>query len=248
MDLVSQYQHQYRWRSWQQAYELLPPLGNSRVLDLGCAIGDQSRDLAARGAQVLGIDGNAELVGHARAHRIAGATFEVGDIRSPTTVGLFDGIWASFVAAYFPSFPDVLARWRALLRPGGWIALTEVCGMFEHSPLPAASRKLLDSYVCESREVGRYDFDMGSGLNAYLEDGGFKVEVSHVLPDRELSFAGAADADVLQAWTSRLERMRLLRERALHEVPSFQQDLVACLSSPSHTTDCRVHFCVGRMA
>src|SRR6187402_502180 len=142
MDLASQYESQYRWRSWQQAYELLPPLVNARVLDLGCAIGDQSRDLALRGAQVLGIDANAELIAHARSRGIAGATLEVGDIRTPIVDGLYDGIWASFVAAYFSRLPEVLAHWRTLLKPGGWIALTEVAAMFEHSPLPEASRTL----------------------------------------------------------------------------------------------------------
>jgi trans-aconitate methyltransferase len=246
MDLASQYDLQYQWRSWQQAYALLPPLAGARVLDLGCAVGSQARDLATRGALVLGIDANSELVARARSRQIPGASFELGDIGSPKVEGSYDGIWASFVAAYFPRLAGRLALWRTLLRPGGWIALTEVAGMFEHEPLPMEVRNLLAGYVRESCEAGRYDFDMGSKLAGHLEEAGFRVEAARTLADRELSFAGPADADVLQGWKERLARMRLLQARARLEAPAFERDFLACLSSPAHTTRCLVHFCVAR--
>jgi len=248
MDLVRQYERQYRWRSWPLAYAALPALEGARVLDLGCAVGDQSRDLAARGAQVVGIDSDEQLLACARSRGIPGAVFQPGDIRDPQVAGPFDGIWASFVPAYFPDLVPVLAKWRALLRPGGWIALTEVAGMFAHAPLPAASRTLLDAYVREGLEAGRYDFDMGGKLAAHLEAAGFDVESSRILPDRELSFAGPADAEVLQAWDERFVRMRLLRARAAEAGVALQEEFLCCLASPGHATDCRVHFCLARRA
>jgi SAM-dependent methyltransferase len=246
MDLASQYERQYRWRSWHQAYEALPSLSGARVLDLGCSIGDQSRDLAALGASVLGMDADEQLLACARSRRIPGAMFALGDIRNPEMEGSFDGIWASFVAAYFPDLPSVLANWRNLLRPGGWIALTEGSGLFAHEPLAPGARALLDSYAREGYEDGRYDFDMGSKLQRHLAIAGFRVEATHLLSDRELSFMGAADPDVLQAWSERLARMRLLQERARQLYPSLQEDFLRCLSSPDHTTECRVHFCLAR--
>lgn len=136
MDLAEQYRRQYDWRAWADAYDALPELAGARVLDLGCAVGDQAAELARRGAQVVGVDGNEQLLALARSQEIEGADFHVGDLRDPQVGDGFDGIWASFVAAYFPDFGPVLARWSELLRPGGWIALTEVSGLFEHDPMP----------------------------------------------------------------------------------------------------------------
>lgn len=246
MSLVHQYERQYRWRSWQQAYAALPPLAGSHVLDLGCAIGDQSRDLAALGARVLAIDADEQLLAHASSRGIPGASFALGDIRAPAVQAPFDGIWASFVPAYFPDLAPVLSRWRNVLRPGGWIALTEVSGLFAHEPLSSGARTLLGAYARESREAGRYDFDMGSKLASHLAAGGWEVEVDRILPDRELAFTGAAEPDVLEAWAGRLARMRLLQERASQACPSLQEEFLRCLSSPEHATGCRVHFCLAR--
>jgi len=246
MELATQYGRQYSWRSWQQAYQALPPLNGARVLDLGCAIGDQSRDLTSRGAQVVGVDADECLIAHARSRQIPGAVFNLGDVRDPGLDGKFDGIWASFLPAYFPDFAPVLARWRGLLHPGGWIALTEVCGLFSHEPLAAGARGLLDSYVRDAFGAGRYDFGMGGKLAAYLKAAGFKIEVERILPDRELSFTGPAGPDVLEAWAERLARMTLLQERARRECPSLKEEWLRCLSAADHSTDCRVHFCIAR--
>jgi SAM-dependent methyltransferase len=246
MDLALQYERQYTWRSWAAAYAALPSLAGTRVLDLGCSIGDQARDLAARGARVVGIDADARLLAVARARGIPGAVFHVGDVREPDVQGPFDGVWASFVAAYFPDLEPVLRTWRTLLRPGGWIALTEVDGLFAHAPLPENVRLLLQAYEREAFDAGWYDFNMGHRLGEALSAAGFEGVSHHVLVDRELSFKGCADGDVLQAWGRRLERMRLLQERACVAQVPLQEALLACLTSPAHTTACQVHFWLAR--
>lgn len=248
MDLAAQYTRQYRWRAWPLAYEALPSLAGARVLDLGCAIGDQSRDLAARGAEVVGIDADESLLAWARSRAIPGAVFEHGDVREPPVQGLFDGIWASFVPAYFPDLHPVLSRWRELLRPGGWIALTEASGLFDHQPLPAEISDLLDAYAREAREAGRHDFGIGGKLADPLARAGFAVQAQRILPDRELSFTGAADPDVLQAWSERLARMRLLQDRARQANLPLREEFLRCLASPDHGTGCRVHFCLATRA
>lgn len=246
MDLADQYARQYRWRSWQQALGALPFVSGARILDLGCAVGDQSQDLASLGGLVVGVDADEGLIAYARARAIEGAMFMSGDVRDPPVEGPFDGIWASFVAAYFPDFLPVLEKWRSLLRPGGWIALTEVSGLFAHEPLSVDAHRLLRAYAREAREAGRYDFDMGSRLEEYLLAAGFVMETHLVLPDRELSFAGAADPGVVQAWTDRLARMPRLQARARQSNVPLQEEFLRCLTSSAHTTECRVHYCVAR--
>jgi hypothetical protein len=53
MDLVEEYKRQFGWRSWKPIFYALPPLVGTTVLDLGCSIGDQARELSARGARML---------------------------------------------------------------------------------------------------------------------------------------------------------------------------------------------------
>ncbi|MCA9636992.1 MAG: hypothetical protein KC420_13280, partial [Myxococcales bacterium] len=54
--LGEQYSRQYAWRRWDAILDRLGPIAGQVVLDLGCAIGDQSAALAARGARVIGVD------------------------------------------------------------------------------------------------------------------------------------------------------------------------------------------------
>ena len=106
-------------------------------------------ELAGRGARVLGVDGNAELVAAAQGRGIAGARFLTADLREleRELEAPVDGIWCSFAAAYFVDLERVLAAWRELLVPGGWIALTEVDDMFAHGPVRARTAELYTTFL-----------------------------------------------------------------------------------------------------
>jgi trans-aconitate methyltransferase len=148
MSLADEYKRQARWRDWEAVLRLLPLRAGERVLDLGCALGDQSAMLAARGAQVVGVDANAELLAQADRRAIPGANFVQADAADVSGLGLdpVDGIWSSFTAAYFPDFGPVLASWLQLLRPGGWIALVEMDDLLGHEPLTQTSRLMVDAF------------------------------------------------------------------------------------------------------
>lgn len=72
MTLADEYLRQYRWRAWPRVYAVLPDLRDQTVLDIGCGVGDQAADLAARGAKVTGIDVNDELIARARSRHARG--------------------------------------------------------------------------------------------------------------------------------------------------------------------------------
>jgi 23S rRNA (uracil1939-C5)-methyltransferase len=66
-----------------RALRLLDPRPGERVADLFCGLGNFTLPLAARGAAVVGFEGNRELVGRARANAAANgliAQFEVADL------------------------------------------------------------------------------------------------------------------------------------------------------------------------
>ena len=111
MSLADDYGRQKSWRPWPEIYAALPPIEGQTVLDLGCNVGDQSAELAARGARVIGIDANEELLGVARSRGIVGVEFRHADLSSVSDFGVVaDGIWASFSPAFFTDLvPTVTA-------------------------------------------------------------------------------------------------------------------------------------------
>jgi SAM-dependent methyltransferase len=245
--LADQYRRQAAWRSWNRILDALPPLAGQTVLDLGCAIGDQAALLAARGARVLGIDANPELLAAARSREIPGASFREVDLRTFTGPGeSFDGLWCSFTAAYFPNLPSALKAWTTNLRPGGWIALTEVDDLFAHEPVHSETRRLLEAYEDESLAADRYDFRMGRRLVDHIRAAGLSVTQKLNLPDRELSFEGPALLEVLEAWRARFDRMQLLRKFCGARFELVRDDFLQCLGSVDHRASARVFACFGR--
>src|SRR5262245_55087882 len=141
--LATEYHRQLAWRSWLLALDSLPDLRGATVLDLGCGVGDVAAELVARGARVIGFDANEQLLAAARARGLPGAEFRTADLRALPDVGTtVDGVWGSFVPAYFPDLVPILRAWTRSLRPGGWLALTELDDLFGHAPLPPRAREL----------------------------------------------------------------------------------------------------------
>lgn len=246
MGLAQEYARQRAWRGFGPLLDALPDLAGARVLDLGCGIGDQAAELVARGARVVGYDGNSELLEAARARALTGAEFHQCDLAALPELGpLADGLWSSFVPAYFCDLAPRLVDWARRLRPGAWIALTEVDDLFAHEPLEVRWRDLLEAYVREARGAGRYDFRMGRRLPEELERAGFRIERRLELSDQEFGFDGPARPEVLEAWSRRFERMTLLRAACGESHPALVRDFLAALARPDHRSSARVRCCLA---
>ncbi len=236
----------FAWRAWATALDALPAVDGATILDLGCGVGDVAAELVARGARVIGIDGNEELLDAARARKLAGAEFRVGDLRAlPALDAPADGIWCSFTVAYFTDLPAVLAEWARSVKPGGWIALTEIDDLFAHEPLSDETRALLDGYADDSLTAGRYDFRMGRRLRDALESSGWTVTRSMTLADREFSCDGPADAGVLAGWRARLDGMRLLQDFCGPQAERVREEFLACLAIREHRSHSTVRCCIA---
>jgi SAM-dependent methyltransferase len=248
MTLADQYQQQHTWRSWAAIFDALPPLRGTTVLDLGCGVGDQAADLVAHGARVIGIDRDPALLRVARTKQLTGARFLRSDLRSLPDPGVaVDGLWCSFGAAYFPDLPAVLRPWLCHLRPGGWVATTEVHDLFAHQPLPAPSAALLEAYVGASLAAGRYDFRMGGKLRGYLEQCGLTVSKAWAIPDLELAFDGPAQPEVVLAWQARFARMARLQDFCGPRFHQVRDDFLAALMHADHVSQARVCCCIARL-
>lgn len=240
MSLARDYARQAAWRDWATAYSLLPPVVGKRILDFGCAIGDQAAALAGRGALVTGVDQNEDLLRVARGREIPDAEF-----RNALPEGVvFDGIWCSFAAAYLPDLTATLREWRAVLVPGGFVALVEVDDLFAHEPLAPRTVSVLTAFADSGPKRG-YDFRRGGALRESLEAAGYAVTVETTLADRELSFEGAADPTVLEAWQSRFDRLGGLHKFAGDEYPAIARDFLDALARPDHRSLTRVRMAIG---
>lgn len=246
MSIASEYRRQFGWRDWPLILAELPALDGQTVIDLGCGVGDLAAELVARGARVIACDMNEELLREARSRQLPKAEFRRVDLRSLPDLGVIaDGLWCSFLAAYFTDLDGVLATWAKNLVPGGWIALTEVDDLFGHEPLGGRTRALLSAYAEEGLAAGRYDFRMGRKLSDHLERAGFEVTKTLILEDRELAFSGPASPEVLDAWRSRFNRMKLLREFCGPDIDRVEEEFLTCLMRADHRSTAKVYSCIA---
>ena len=127
------YGEDFGQNSWLTADEWREIIGwtalgpGSRALDVGCGAGGPALHLAVTtGAQVLGIDSNADAV--ASANAMAGreglrslATFQHADaaLGLPVPDASIDAIVCIDAINHLPGRLDALRDWRRVLRPGG---------------------------------------------------------------------------------------------------------------------------------
>jgi len=209
-------------------------------------VGDLAAELVNRGARVIGVDMNEELLREARSRQLPNAEFRTGDLRALPDFGIAaDGLWCSFVAAYFPALPTALAAWARSLRSGGWIALTEIDDLFGHEPLSLRTKELFRSYADGAFAAGGYDFHMGHKLRGHLKGAGFIVSKTLTVEDQELSFSGPARPEVLDAWRSRLNRMKLFRDFCGPDIDRVQEEFLGCLTRADHQSVAKVYCCIA---
>ena len=97
------------------------------IVDLGCGPGNLTIALADRwpGADVVGVDNSAEMIGAARA--AAGQrprlSFALADLREWRPARPIDVLVSNAVLQWVPGHLDVVRCWPDLLSPGGWLAI-----------------------------------------------------------------------------------------------------------------------------
>ena len=114
-------------RAWAALLDHHLPAPPSDVVDLGCGTGTLALLLAEAGHRVRGLDLAPAMVARARA-KAAGQAVEVveGDAADPPyPAGSCDVVLSRHVLWALPDPSAALARWVALLRPGGRLVLVE---------------------------------------------------------------------------------------------------------------------------
>lgn len=246
-ELAAQYERQERWRHWDEALARIPLRAGQRILDLGCGVGQIAARFHRLGAQVIGVDGNEELLAAARTcyPEVRFEKLDLGEL-TPASFGQVDGVWASFVAAYFPNLESAVARWSDCVVPGGWVTLVEMDDLFGHQPLPSSISDRINEFYAWARAAGRHDFQCGHRLAGATERAGLTIIHEGTLPDDELSFQGPAPTDVLEAWRLRVQRMTGLQGFLGAGFPEFERSFLQGLAAPNHRSQSRVFIVVAQ--
>lgn len=107
--------------------DLTGEVAGQRILDAGCGAGHHAAGLVERGASVLGLEGSAELVAHAR-HRLGDrAEVQQHDLNTPLVNvegESLDGVLCALVLHHLRAREQFLHEVFRVLRPGGWFALS----------------------------------------------------------------------------------------------------------------------------
>lgn len=106
--------------------------GTERVLEVGGGTGQLSLALAEHVGSVLVTDASAGMVEVARANidrsghadRLTAQRLDL--VSDPPPEGTFDGVWAQLALHHVHDVSLLLQRVRALLAPGGWVAVVEL--------------------------------------------------------------------------------------------------------------------------
>src|SRR5260370_22298184 len=86
--------HSFVWKFGAALLELLEPRQGERILDLGCGTGPLTAQIAAAGADVIGIDSSADMIEHAR-RSLPQLHFGVADARALALDGKFDACFSN---------------------------------------------------------------------------------------------------------------------------------------------------------
>lgn len=122
--------HQYsvfereRTRPVRDLVAAIPTQDVRNAIDLGCGPGNSTEVLAARFAQarVSGLDSSEDMLAAAR-KRLPDVPFELGDIETWQTAGLFDVILANASLQWLPDHASLYPRLASQLTPGGSLAV-----------------------------------------------------------------------------------------------------------------------------
>ncbi len=96
---------------------MLDPRPGERILDLGCGDGALTAEIAASGAEVLGVDQAPDMV---RAARERGLRAELADAMALPFAGGFDAVFSNAAIHWMKRDPDaVVAGVARALEPGG---------------------------------------------------------------------------------------------------------------------------------
>jgi trans-aconitate methyltransferase len=110
--------HSFVFEFGKDLLALLSPKPAERILDLGCGTGHLAQEIAAAGAEVIGIDHSEEMIAQAQRNypHIKFQLADAGDFKFDDS---FDAVFSNAVLHWIKDAEQVVTRISRALKPGG---------------------------------------------------------------------------------------------------------------------------------
>ncbi len=222
-DCLDQY-HSGLDRNTQYAMDCLEPLAGRRVLDFACGQGVTSCLLAARGAEVIGIDITPESIDTARelAERLGvSVDFICADLPTMEPLPAVDRVFGRY-ALHHVDPALVGSRLASMLVPDGWGAFVETT--FTNPLLRFTRGHLVGRFgvanygTADERPLDRRDFDDLGKIFGGLDDEVAELHFLHILDRSVLKYRWPSLSKVCRSTDRALQRHRQLHWLSYHHV------------------------------
>lgn len=160
--------------------ELLAPLPGEHILDIGCGDGALTEQLAATGADVIGVDNSPSML---EAARNRGLHVELHSADSLPYQQEFDAVFSNAALHWLPAekHPAVLAGVHRALRPGGRF-VAEMGGQGNIAAIRTALSAVLDDYGVNTESAAASFYPALAVYRRLLEKAGFAVDSIELIP------------------------------------------------------------------
>jgi trans-aconitate methyltransferase len=164
----------------QPVLELLNPQPGERILDLGCGDGALTEKLAATGAQVVGVDASADMIGAAFKRDLDARVMDAYHLAFENE---FDAVFSNAALHWMKLDPDaVIQGVRRALKPGGRFA-AEMGGHGCVAAVVVALCAALEKRgITQPASVIPLYFPTVDDYRSRLERAGFRAEYIALIP------------------------------------------------------------------
>lgn len=114
--------HSFVWKQSADLIDILAPQPGERVLDLGCGTGHLTAQIAARGAEVVGIDSSLSMIAQAR-QNYPRLKFQLADARDFRFEAPFDAVFSNAALHWVREAERVAESMALAIKPGGRLIL-----------------------------------------------------------------------------------------------------------------------------
>lgn len=161
--------------------DLAGDVAGQRLLDLGCGAGFYMAALLERGAEVVGAEGSAELLAHAKTRVGDRAELHLHDLELPlgfAADAAFDAVLSALVVHHIRDRAGLLAEVFRVLKPGGrfLISTTHPAADWQHFGGSYFSEAWVDLHLREGLPPIHFQRSTVEGFIGELLDAGFTLE------------------------------------------------------------------------